>query len=308
MERIWRMSIPPEAEGVLLRGYLRERLALSSALLARLKQSERGILLNGRRATVRAVLHAGDVLELELERADSASPNIIPAEGELDIVYEDEDLLILNKPARIPVHPSQGHYGDSLANIAVYHYARRGQNFVFRPVNRLDRGTSGLMAVAKNAYCHERLIASLHTGLRREYLAIACGRFAQRTGVIDAPIARAPGSVLRREVSPSGDPARTHYEVLAERGAFTLLRLRLETGRTHQIRVHLAHMGHPLVGDFLYGEENRALIDRTALHAAALSLTQPITGRALAFRAPLPADMLRLWRACDKERLAAHTV
>ena len=166
---------------------------------------------------------------------------------------------------------------------------------VFRPVNRLDCGTSGLMAVARDAHVHALLCKSLHTGsFERRYLAVAEGVFAEKEGAVDAPIARAEGSAIKRCVSPDGQRAVTHYRVLRNNDRFSLVELVLETGRTHQIRVHLAHLGHPLAGDFLYGTEDKALIGRAALHAWKLRLTHPITGQILEFERGLPQDMLAL--------------
>ena len=201
----------------------------------------------------------------------------------------------MDKAGGVPVHPSQGHHGDTLANFLMAHYRDQGLVAAFHPVNRLDRGTSGLMAVAKHAHAHEGLQAQLQAGeLRRTYLAVCEGVPVPRRGCVEAPIARAPGSVLKREVSPQGAPARTHYEVLATGRGRALVRLALDTGRTHQIRVHLAHLGCPLVGDFLYGAETEELPDRFALHSAAIRLRQPVTGAGVALEAGLPAELAAL--------------
>ena len=225
----------------------------------------------------------------------AGSEQIAPVPGPLTIVYEDQDLVILDKAGGVPVHPSQGHHGDTLANFLMAHYRDQGLVAAFHPVNRLDRGTSGLMAVAKHAHAHEGLQAQLQAGeLRRTYLAVCEGVPVPRRGCVEAPIARAPGSVLKREVSPQGAPARTHYEVLATGRGRALVRLALDTGRTHQIRVHLAHLGHPLVGDFLYGKEEPERIPRPALHSHRLTFRHPITGQEMTFTAPVPQDMKRL--------------
>lgn len=225
----------------------------------------------------------------------AGSEQIAPVPGPLTIVYEDQDLVILDKAGGVPVHPSQGHHGDTLANFLLAHYRDQGLTAAFHPVNRLDRGTSGLMAVAKHAHAHEGLQHQLQEGtLRRAYLAVCEGVPVPRRGCVEAPIARAPGSVLKREVNPQGAPARTHYEVLATGRGRSLVALRLDTGRTHQIRVHLAHLGCPLVGDFLYGEETEELPDRFALHSAAIWLRQPITGEGIVRRSPLPEALAGL--------------
>lgn len=271
---------------------LRRELGLSAAGVRRAKMGR--ILLDGVPVFTTAVARRGQVLAVDV--GDPAgSDQIPPVPGPLDIRYEDEDLLIVDKAGGVPVHPSQGHHGDTLANFLMAHYRDQGLVAAFHPVNRLDRGTSGLMAVAKHAHAHEGLQAQLQAGeLRRTYLAVCEGVPVPRRGCVEAPIARAPGSVLRREVNPQGAPARTHYEVLATGRGRALVRLALDTGRTHQIRVHLAHLGCPLVGDFLYGEESPDLPGRFALHSAAIRLRQPVTGVGIALEAGLPAELAAL--------------
>lgn len=271
---------------------LRRELGLSAAGVRRAKTGR--ILLDGVPVFTTAVARRGQVLAVDV--GDPAgSDQIPPVPGPLDIRYEDEDLLIVDKAGGVPVHPSQGHHGDTLANFLMAHYRDQGLVAAFHPVNRLDRGTSGLMAVAKHAHAHEGLQAQLQAGeLRRTYLAVCKGVPVPRRGCVEAPIARAPGSVLKREVHPQGAPARTHYEVLATGRGRALVRLALDTGRTHQIRVHLAHLGCPLVGDFLYGAETEELPDRFALHSAAIRLRQPVTGAGIALEAGLPAELAAL--------------
>ena len=235
-------------------------------------------------------MHTGDIVSVVIEEEGAVSENIVPVKGDIDVVYEDEHLLILNKPANMPVHPSAGHYDDSLANL----YAARFGG-VFRPVNRLDAGTSGLMVAARNAHIHALLCKSLHTGdFERRYLAIAEGIFAEKQGTVDAPIARVEGSAIKREVREDGQSAVTHYSVRKNNARFSLVELLLETGRTHQIRVHMAHLGHPLAGDFLYGTEDEALIGRAALHAWSIRLKHPITGETIDVCKDMPNDMQKL--------------
>lgn len=273
---------------------LRRELGLSAAGVRRAKALLGGILLDGAPVFTNAVARQGQVLAVDVGDA-AGSEQIAPVPGPLTIVYEDQDLVILDKAGGVPVHPSQGHHGDTLANFLLAHYRDQGLTAAFHPVNRLDRGTSGLMAVAKHAHAHEGLQHQLQEGtLRRAYLAVCEGVPVPRRGCVEAPIARAPGSVLKREVNPQGAPARTHYEVLATGRGRSLVALRLDTGRTHQIRVHMASLGCPLTGDFLYGYEDRSLISRPALHSAQLSLRQPVTGQELSFTLPLPEDMARL--------------
>ena len=270
---------------------LRRVLLLSAAAVRRAKALPDGILLDGQPVFTNVRVRTGQVLSAAVGDAAS-NPAIQPVPGLLEILYEDEDLLVVDKAGGVPVHPSQGHHGDTLANFLAEHYRRQGLTAAFHPVNRLDRGTSGLMAVAKHAHAHERLQTQLADGtLVRTYLAVCEGRPERSEGVVDQPIAREPGSVLRRQVSSSGAPARTRYRVLREGNGRSLLSLRLDTGRTHQIRVHMAWLGCPLTGDFLYGRELPRLPDRFALHSASLRLLQPVTGAEIVLRSPLPAAL-----------------
>lgn len=265
-----------EDDGKRLCDILRQRFGVSGMLLSRIKRNPQGLLLNGSPVFTVATVHAGDYMEIILEERERASDGIVPVEGELDIRFENEDILILNKPATLAVHPSHGHFTSSLGNIVVWHYKNLGEDFVFRPVNRLDRGVSGLMAVAKNAYSHTYCARLLHTGsFLREYMAIVRGEIEEDSGTINAPIARKPGSVIERMVSPDGDSAITEFSVIERRNNMSLVRVRPMTGRTHQIRVHMAHMGHPIIGDFLYGEEDARLPGRCALHSCRIRLELP---------------------------------
>ena len=286
-------SVSPEEEGRMVKGILRGSLQLSYTLLKSLKWRENAILLNGQSVHVNAIVHAGDVVSValsertpreDLYRENTAAPNI---------VYEDEDLLVLNKPAGVAMHPKAD---DAAApSLAAMLTGYLGEGSVPHFVSRLDKGTSGLLIAAKSGYVHDRLRRALHSSeLRREYRAVAVGQVTPPCGVIDAPIGRADGSIIRRCVREDGLVSRTEYEVLQTTEHFTLLRLRPETGRTHQLRVHMAYLGHPLAGDWLYGTEDKNLIARPALHSYELWFTQPITGQELHFTAPIPQDMQRL--------------
>ena len=220
---------------------------------------------------------------------------ILPAPGPLDIVYEDGDVVVLNKAPGVPVHPGPGHYSDTVGNYLLHYYDQEGAEGDFHPVHRLDRGTSGLLVVARHPHAQEVLKEQLHTdGFRREYLAVCQGVPEPPAGTVDAPLGPKPGSLVEQMVRPDGKPARTHYEVVKAGENCALVRLVLDTGRTHQIRVHLAHLGHPLVGDFLYGTEEPDRIPRPALHSHRLTFRHPITGQEMAFTAPVPPDMRRL--------------
>lgn len=291
--RILTYTVPPALEGRMVKGILRGELHISYTLLKSLKWRENAILLNGRSVHVNARVRAGDVVSVALdERAPRQTLSVMGANAP-DIVYEDEDLLVLNKPAGIAMHQkADGTGAPSLAAILTGYL---GEGSVPHFVSRLDKGTSGLLIAAKSGYVHDRLRRALHSdALRREYRGIAVGQVAPPCGVIDAPIGRADGSIIRRCVRADGLPSVTEYETLQTTERFTLLRLRPQTGRTHQLRVHMAHLGYPLAGDWLYGTEDKGLIARPALHSCELTFTQPVTGQELHFTAPLPEDMARL--------------
>jgi len=274
--------------------FLKQR-GFSSRVLASLKRNPYGITIGKKQVTVQKQLRAGDLLTVRISNKESqvANEHIPPVEMPLAVVYEDEDVLVLNKPPRLATHPSLGNHGNTLANGVAYYMQEKGKEFVFRPVHRLDKDTSGAILLGKNAHSAGVLGEDLKAKrVSRSYLAILEGTLPQPKGTVDAPIARKEGSVLARTVDPAGDHAVTHYEVLATGGGYSLVRLVLETGRTHQIRVHMAHLGAPVAGDFLYGREDPAL-GRQALHSETLRFTQPITGEQLFFRCPLPDDLLR---------------
>lgn len=288
------LNITPELAGQEVNTLLRRTLGLSGTVLRRVKWLEDGITLDGARVNVRARVREGQTLAVRLTDPVLSS-GVVPAEGPLDIAYEDADLIVLNKAPGVLVHPGHGHFDDTLGNYLMWHYGQTGEESDFHPVHRLDKGTSGLLVIAKHAHSQEKLKNQLHTSeFRRVYLAVCDGVPPEPSGTVDAPIGSVDGSLVAREVRPDGKPARTHYQVVRTCGPRALVELELETGRTHQIRVHMACIGCPLTGDFLYGTENGTLIARPALHSARLELTHPITGERLAFSAPLPADLAAL--------------
>lgn len=291
--RILTHTVLPEEEGRMVKGILRGSLQLSYTLLKSLKWRENAILLNGQSVHVNAIVHAGDVVSVALSERTPREDLYCENTAAPNIVYEDEDLLVLNKPAGVAMHPKAD---DAAApSLAVMLTGYLGEGSVPHFVSRLDKGTSGLLIAAKSGYVHDRLRRALHSSeLRREYRAVAVGQVTPPCDVIDAPIGRADGSIIRRCVREDGLVSRTEYEVLQTTERFTLLRLRPETGRTHQLRVHMAYLGHPLAGDWLYGTEDKNLIARPALHSYELWFTQPITGQELHFTAPIPQDMQRL--------------
>lgn len=270
---------------------LRNALHISGGGVRRAKRIPDGILLDGTQVFTNASTQEGQVLSIQIgDTADK--PRVLPISGPLSIVYEDEDLLVMDKQAPLSVHPGPGNKENTLANYLQFYYQEIGLRADFHPVNRLDRGTSGLMIVAKHAHAHERLRQLLHTDFfKREYLAVCEGIPIQSAGCIKLPIGRVPGSVLKREVRQDGAAASTEYQVISSRNGYSLVSLVLGTGRTHQIRVHMSSIGCPVVGDFLYGKDHATIKDRFALHAAKLEFIHPITGSTLAFSSPLPSEL-----------------
>ena len=292
--RYLQLHIGPELAGADVNSLLRRRLGLSGTVLRRIKWLPDGITVDGVR--VRYRVQPGQTLSVRISDPDSAGQPV-PVDGPVDVVWEDADLAVVNKAPGVLVHPSHGHFDDTVGNYLMARWRKNGEEAGFHPVHRLDKGTTGLLAVAKHPYGQEKLKNQLHTGhFRRVYLAVCDGIPAPPEGIIDAPIGAVPGSLIAREVRADGKAARTHYRVLRTSGARSLVELELETGRTHQIRVHMAHIGCPLTGDFLYGTEDHDLISRPALHSARLELTHPVTGERLALSLPLPEDMARLLR------------
>ncbi|MBQ3378444.1 MAG: RluA family pseudouridine synthase [Clostridia bacterium] len=300
MERTVSLVIDDSLSGHEIKYILKTKLFMSARLISKLKNREDGILLNGEKAYVVKKVEAGDVLTLKISDQSERSQNIVPVKGSIDIVYEDDDILLVNKSAGVPTHPSQDHFYDTLANHTAYYYMTKGLSFTFRPINRLDKNTSGLMLVAKNSYAHD-MAARLHKegAIIRKYLAIADGMIAEDSGSVEAPIARAGESVIKREVNICGQYARTDFRVLERFSGATLLEVTPKTGRTHQIRVHMAHIGHPLTGDFLYGKDC-GIIARHALHSYKIEFTHPVSGRQLKFECDMPDDMKRAIKYFDR--------
>lgn len=283
------LAVTGEMDGRTVKSLLKRELGLSTSLINRLKRTSDGLTVNGRRVFTNAVLHAGDRLTVALNSAERAT-EIEPLPMDLDIVYEDEHLLVVNKYAPLACIPSSLVPGEpTLAAGLLYHL---GNGSSLHLVNRLDRGTSGLLAAAKTAYVHDLLRRQLHTGnFQRTYLAVCAGLPEPEAGRIDLPIGRAPGSAVQRRIDPAGKAAVTDYRVIGRAGTFSLVELTPHTGRTHQLRVHMAAIGCPLAGDWLYGTEDKALIGRPALHAARMALVHPVSGERLALEARLPEDI-----------------
>ena len=287
------ITVTEELAGRRVKSLLQHRLNIPEGMIARIKLRESGICLNGVRCRTSDTVHAGDVLTAEVGDLP-AETGIRPVQVPLHILYEDEDLMILDKPADMATH-GKALKGD--ATVAGALAAYWGTEQAFHAVTRLDRGTSGLMVMAKSGYAHERLRGILHSDcFIREYLALAEGTLPAHSGEITLPLKKDETAKNRICVCSDGLPARTSYTVLEQRGGLSLVQIRLHTGRTHQIRVHFAALGCPLLGDRVYGSASER-IGRPALHSAFLHLIQPITEKKIDLALPLPEDMETIWRS-----------
>ena len=271
--------------------FVRSELGVSYRQFSALK-TWNGLRVNGEIVHANYLLVPGDEIEVLLE--DTAQKDVLPDPQPVSIVYEDNDLMIIDKPAPLACQCSPKHPEHTLENRLAWHF-RNEENFVFRPLNRLDKGTSGVLAAAKHAHATQLLQKQLHTeSFIREYLAVVEGHL-EGSGIIDAPIAKANDTTIRRIIDPeNGKSAVTHYTSVCFGNNRTLVRLRLETGRTHQIRLHLSHIGFPIVGDFMYGTEIDALPERFALHSAYIALNHPITGVRITYESALPSELKML--------------
>ncbi len=304
MKRTFTYQITPADAGHSIERFLKEQ-GFSGQNIIDLKKMPESILVNGIWEHVTYSLQPLDILEICIEEKE-ASQKVVPVDIPLDIIYEDDDLLVVNKPADMPVHPSMGNYENTLANAVAWHYASKEIPFVFRCINRLDRNTTGLTIIAKHmvsANILSQMVAE--RDIHREYLAIVQDKYLPDMGIIYAPIGRKEGSAIERTVDfINGDRAITQYQVLGRENGYALAALKLETGRTHQIRVHMKYMKCPLVGDGLYnpkdvsylsslaeGEKDTRILKRQALHSAKLEFSHPITKEPMCFTQKLPDDM-----------------
>ncbi|MCJ8013345.1 RluA family pseudouridine synthase [Paenibacillus sp. KQZ6P-2] len=328
--------IIPEAEDSwLLKTILARRMHVSRKLQSRLKLTEQGIMLNGQRVYISVKVRTGDVVEIRMEK--ETSDDILPQPIPFEILYEDEHILIVNKEAGMIVHPTHGHYTGTLANGVVYYWLQKGEAYRFRAVHRLDQETTGVLAIAKNPYVHQHISEQMiHNHVDKKYLAMVHGMPNPQQGEINGPIDRDPEEPHRRIVTPDGYPSLTKYKVLQSWEQGSLVELKLETGRTHQIRVHMTSIGCPLIGDKLYRHpiyhelaetissvqakedlqdllpENAwqiVLLDdsipRQALHAFELSFEHPVTHEKMTFEAPLPEDMAKLQHQLESGSLTS---
>ena len=290
MNRVIDYIIDEADDGLRIEQYLR-RKGYSGQNLAEIKRMPKSVLVNGEHYYMKQELNTGDHLSIHICET-KCSEKIPPVQIPLDIVYEDEDIIVINKPAGMPIHPSLNNYTNSMANALAWYYQEQGKPFIFRCCNRLDRDTSGLTVVAKHLVSGNILSDMVRRrDIHREYLAIVRGHVSPEAGTINAPLARKPGTIIERTVDwEQGETAITHYRLVEERNGHSLVSLRLETGRTHQIRIHMKYLGYPLIGDYLYNPDME-YIGRQALHSHRLSFTHPITGKPMEFTAPLPKDM-----------------
>ena len=291
MKRIFEYKIPSDFKDRSISDYL-SFLGYSSQNKTELKKIPESVMLNGVWSYMTDKLKEGDTLVIKVEE-EVSSPNIVPRQLPLNIVYEDEDILVVNKSGDMPIHPSQNHYEDTLANAVMYYYNAQGIPYVFRCLNRLDRETSGLTVMAKNMVSGAILSRMvMNREMHREYIALVEGE-TEESGMIDKPIGRKEGSTIERKIDyEKGEHAVTHYKRLSydEKKNVSKLLLWLETGRTHQIRVHMTSEGHPLLGDGIYNPTNHQM-GRQALHSYRLTFRHPITGKEMEFTADVPEDM-----------------
>ena len=289
---VWIKKVGADDAGEPLRQFLREKMNLSRAAVTAIKRDGH-LEVNGLPVTVRRVIEENDQVTVTFPK-EQESAGLLAEPVPYSIVYEDDAFMVINKPAGLQTVPSRKDWKRSLAGGVLFYLKQHGVEATAHMVTRLDRDTSGLILVAKHGFFHEMFtkMRKAHR-LSREYIAIVHGHLDTHEGVIDAPIGRKEESIIERCVRSDGRPAITHYKVIKETEAFSVVAVRLETGRTHQIRVHFSHIGHPLVGDDLYGGSREA-ISRQALHASRLFLYHPVTEEAMTFTAPLPEDMKRL--------------
>ncbi|OAB39137.1 pseudouridine synthase [Paenibacillus macquariensis subsp. defensor] len=324
--------VSDEEEGWKLKTILHKKMNISRKLLTRLKQTEEGIKLNGERVYISVHVRSGDRVEIRMEQ--ETSEDILPQPIPFDILFEDDHLLIVNKEAGIIVHPTSGHYTNTLANGVVHYWLEQGKSYRFRPVHRLDQETTGVLVIAKNPYVHQHISQQMIDGdVDKKYIALVHGLPSPTEGMVDGPIDRDPLDPHRRIVTPTGYSSLTRYWVIERYNQTSMVQLKLETGRTHQIRVHMTSIGCPLIGDSYYRhpiyaelgmdqvdelagtdtqetmmDENEVvridrLISRQALHASELSFVHPILHERMTITAPLPSDMETL-----RNQLLEHSI
>ena len=290
-----KFSVPGNIGPIMLRDFLRKHIKLSLTVWRKVKR-EGTIEVNGMQAFPGSLVSSGDTIHLNWRQECNIQPISLP----LSILYEDDSLLIINKPTGILVHPACGHSEPTIANGIIQYYRSKNCQHGFHPVHRLDRNTSGLLLIAKTAHVQHLLSRGQNLQITRRYLAIVTGVPFPAEGKINLPIGRRPGSIIERTVCPEGKEALTFYRTVRSFQNASLLEIELQTGRTHQIRVHLSHLQHPLLGDDLYGGSS-VFINRPALHSCRLELIHPIRQEAMCFSIPLPADMQNVLDALESQ-------
>lgn len=281
--------ITAEEAGLAIEPFLKKKHGYSTRTIKKLKHYPEGIRLNGVHARTIDLLSEGDDLCITFLDDDSNLDNYIRYDSDVEICYEDDDVMVYNKPPFMPCHQSIGHAADTLANVFAAHCDKLGQMLMYRPLNRLDRDTTGAVLIGKTRFS----AAAIGGGFHKVYRAIVCGVPEPREGRIDLPIRREKEEEMRRIVAEDGQRAVTNYKVISDNGAYSLVDFTLETGRTHQIRVHMSHIGYPLIGDVMYGQPSEK-INRQALHCAKVGFEHPVTHEAVEVHCPLPDDMKKL--------------
>ena len=288
---ILKYNVIKEDSGKTVEFICRKRLGMSAGVLTETKLAG-GLLLSGKPCITTDKVSENDILSADVTELIATS-SVEPIYAEVEILYDDAYYTIANKPRKMSVHQSQGNYGNTLSNAIAYYWKTKGEAHKIHPVNRLDKDTSGICIIAKNRFAHSAIDSNIIT---KEYMAIVHNVPNVKKGSVTTPIKRAEGSTIKRICAPDGKPAVTNYEVIRENDKYSLLRIKLDTGRTHQIRVHMSSIGHPLVGDWLYGsgDDERHIASGHLLHAYKISFIHPVTKEPLTFEVPLPPDMQTL--------------
>lgn len=293
MKRIIECTITSQQHGRSILDIAKNDFEMSTSMLGNIKFKPNGLLVNGYKQNVRYILTEGEHLTMTVDDSSSIHDHLLPYPKDIEIIYENQDFIVLNKEAGIVVHPSPGHYADSLSNMLVHYYNQRNEQHTIRPIGRLDKDTSGLIVFAKNQYSAAFFENCRIDGrYQKEYIALCEGQPTME-GIIDAPLAPVPNVLNRMEVNEHGQSALTQYQVLEYHDNYSLIRVSIQTGRTHQIRVHMASIGHPLLGDSFYGNTH-PIIKRAALHSHHIHCVLPETKEPFDFFAPLPADFSQL--------------
>ncbi|KGM97928.1 pseudouridylate synthase [Clostridium novyi A str. 4552] len=290
---VLKLKVQINDEEIRLNHYLKNYAKCSSRFIRKAAREGRIKVNNNENVRLSYMLKNNDLIELQINRKEEQ--DIVPEKMSLDIIYEDEDIIVINKPKGIVVHPTKRHLNGTLSNGVLYYFKEKNENSIVRLVNRLDMDTSGLVLIAKNAYSHMALSRDMQKDdFIKRYLAIVHGNLEEKSGVIDKPIYRVGEGTLKRVIDERGQKSITRFKVIESYENADLIELTLETGRTHQIRVHLSSIGHPIYGDALYGKEEHEYIDRQALHAYKLQIPHPKDGRILKLQSDLPDDMKNL--------------